>query len=640
MTLFRLVLLLTFFLSASITNKTRAQISTLRTTFGGSDIEGDPYIKATSDGGSIIVGMTYSSNSGTFSGLTNHGPASSYDIAVIKLNSQGNIQWKKMIGSSDDNYIFAVDETYNGFVVCASTYSTMDGDLTGKTSNGDWDVWMIKLGFAGDILWQKLYEGSKFDEAFSFSCTKDSGMIVAAYSRSSNTGTLTGFTNHSTFGHDLWLFKLDSLGNLEWQKLYGSTGLDIVYKVIQTSDTGYLNIGYTSGTADGDLAGTTDYGGADIWVVKTNKLGVIEWQKRFGGIGADRAYSVVQLDVGGFLISGYTESGSTGTWTSLTTFGGTSDAFVMRLDASGNLLWQKFLGGNQDEIITSILPLPDGNYLLTGHSLSSNNGSLTGVTSNGGYDVWMQKIDIAGNLLWSKLVGSTGTEVSYSASLLSNRTPIIASNHSGTMDNDLNGLTSYGSSDWFVFTTTPINGLLPVLFDGFTSKCNSQQVVLNWSTASETNTSKFDVQKRVNEDWITIGTVQAVGFSNTRKEYTFTDRNSGVTAYRLRVIDKDGSSTYSSVVNSNCAMQNVSTIAVYPNPAKEKLIVEVTVKNSGTYTLKITDAQGRMVIQKPLSLAYGFNKVSSDVSGLTNGIYSVSIVGDGLMESQSLLIVK
>jgi hypothetical protein len=158
------------------------------------------------------------------------------------------------------------------------------------------DYWIVKLDSVGNITWQKSLGGSGNDEAYTIQQTTDSGYIVAGWTIS-NDGDVTG--NHSSLTTDYWIVKLDKDGNITWQKCLGGTGYDEAFSAEQTTDGGYIVVGYTIST-DGDV--TVNHGGRDYWVVKLTSSGSITWQKSFGGTGDDWAYSVKQTSDGGYIV--------------------------------------------------------------------------------------------------------------------------------------------------------------------------------------------------------------------------------------------------------------------------------------------------------------------------------------------------
>ncbi len=150
------------------------------------------------------------------------------------------------------------------------------------------------------ISWQKCFGGSKSEEAKSIQQTSDGGYIVAGYSASTN-GAVT--ENHGD--SDYWVVKLNSTGNISWQKSFGGSYHDEARSIQQTSDGGYIVAGYSEST-DGDVTG--NHGDSDYWVVKLNSTGNILWQKSLGGSDDDEANSIQQTSDGGYIVAGYSQS--------------------------------------------------------------------------------------------------------------------------------------------------------------------------------------------------------------------------------------------------------------------------------------------------------------------------------------------
>lgn len=178
---------------------------------------------------------------------------------MVKLNATGNVEWQKTLGGSDY------------FDLAHSIQQTSDGGyiVAGESSSNDGDVtgnhglrdfWIIKLNTTGDIEWQKCFGGSNDDEARSIQQTTDGGYIVAGNSLSDD-GDVT--ENHG--GRDFWVVKLDSTGNIEWQKSYGGSNDDGAHFIRQTEDGGYIIAG-NSESNDGDVTG--NHGEGDFWIVK------------------------------------------------------------------------------------------------------------------------------------------------------------------------------------------------------------------------------------------------------------------------------------------------------------------------------------------------------------------------------------
>ncbi|MGB3074225.1 MAG: hypothetical protein WBB36_02835, partial [Chitinophagales bacterium] len=188
------------------------------------------------------------------------------------------------------------------------------------------------------IEWQKCLGGSGYEIAKSVQQTSDGGFIVAGYTESTD-GDISG--NHG--GSDYWVVKLDSHGVMEWQKCLGGSYYEFAHSVQQTTDKGFIVAGYSSSN-DGDVSG--NHGDYDYWIVKLDSTGTMEWQKCLGGSKYDAAHSIQQTSDGGFIVAG--ETGST--IGDVSGNHGSGDYWVVKLDGSGNIEWQKCLGGNDYDV--------------------------------------------------------------------------------------------------------------------------------------------------------------------------------------------------------------------------------------------------------------------------------------------------
>lgn len=325
---------------------------------GGNDSEDGAYILQTPDGGYILAGSAASSNC---SMTGNHG---GFDYWVVRLNSKGDIIWQKMYGGSQEDYATSLSMTADGGYLVAGHTLSNDGDVKGNHGGMDW--WVIKIDGTGNLIWQKCLGGSKGEEATSIKSTADGGSIIAGWEESSD-GDVTG--NHGI--GDYWLVKLDKSGNIQWQKTYGGTSLEEAWCVRVTNDGGYILAG-SSASYDGDVTGRfpSVFGGGanDIWIVKVDNAGNIQWKKCYGGTGNDFGYSIQPTSDGGYVVGGSSASSDY----DLTCNSGNLDAWVFKIDNSGNLQWQKSIGGNNADEANAIQPLNDGSFILAGYTNSSD----------------------------------------------------------------------------------------------------------------------------------------------------------------------------------------------------------------------------------------------------------------------------
>ncbi len=342
-------------------------------TFGGSDYDGTNCIQETIDGGYIVAGWTYSKNGDV---KENKGES---DIWVLKLDIDGNLEWQKTYGGSARDVAHSVCETSDGgYIVAGSSYSK-DGDVT--KNKGLADIWVIKLRIDGSIEWQKTYGGNHVDIAYSINETRDGGYIVAGWTYS--WGGLDVTENKSYNGHaDLWILKLRFDGSLEWQKTYGGMWSEYAYSFQETKDGGFIVAGCT-GSKDGDV--TENKGKVDVWIIKLQFDGSLEWQKTYGGTWSDEANSIIETIDGGYIVVGYTQS-SDG---DVIERKGEYDVWILKLNIDGSLAWQKTYGGSRSEIAKSIQETSDGGYIVAGYTYSSD-GDVT--ENKGGADVWVIKL--------------------------------------------------------------------------------------------------------------------------------------------------------------------------------------------------------------------------------------------------------
>ena len=333
-------------------------------TFGGGDYEEAYSVQQTSDGGYIVAGYTLSFGAG------------SADVFLLKTDASGNLQWAKTFGGSSDDYALSVQQTSDGgYIVAGFTYSFGAGG----------DVFLLKTDASGNLQWAKTFGGSFDDWAYSVQQTSDGGYIVA------------GFTYSFGAGGDVFILKTDASGNLQWSKTFGGGDYEEAYSVQQTSDGGYIVAGVT---------GSFGAGGSDVFLLKTDASGNLQWSKTFGGSSGDYAYSVQQTSDGGYIVAGETNS-----------FGAGGDVFLFKTDASGNLQWAKTFGGSSYEYAHSVQQTSDGGYIVAGGTYSFGAGN---------YDVFLLKTDASGNLQWAKTFGGSGWDLAYSVQQTSDGGYIVA----------------------------------------------------------------------------------------------------------------------------------------------------------------------------------------------------------------------
>lgn len=249
------------------------------------------------------------------------------------------------------------------------------------------------------ILYKKAFGGTWYDNASSVQPTPDGGMVLA--------GSISSVDGDVMLSHgntDAFIVKLDASGNLDWKHTYGGTNLDIGSSVITTSDGGYL-LGGVSQSNNYEVPSTNSTTDNNYWFAKLDASGNVQWKKTYGGSGYEVLKGVVQLSDGTYIAGGYTNS-SDG---DVTNAKGMTDCWLVKMDANGDLLWQKSYGGSDYDQLSGIVATNDGGFAFTALT-SSNDSDVTGL--HGGYDIWMVKGDAAGNVQWKKCYGGSGWEYS------------------------------------------------------------------------------------------------------------------------------------------------------------------------------------------------------------------------------------
>lgn len=329
-----------------------------------------------------------------------------YFLGNMSLFSQ-DILWEKSIGGKHADYLFdAVATADYGYILAGSSFSGKTGKKA-DSNQGDLDYWLWKMDEKGDPEWQKSYGGSGTDLLKSIALTNDGGYILAGSSNSARGGD----KKEASFGgDDFWIIKLDAGGNEQWQRTLGGKGQEQLHSIRQTTDGGYI-IGGASGSdaipAEESVPhrqytkNQNSFGNLDYWIVKLDQKGEIEWQSSFGGRFADIVRSIEQTGDGGYIVGGYSNSPESGNKTEKNY--GLGDYWVIKLDKEGKQEWQNVYGGEGDDQLYAIHQTRDGHYLLAGNSYSGTSGNKN-VANGKGSDIWLVKIDPAGEIRWQKTI--------------------------------------------------------------------------------------------------------------------------------------------------------------------------------------------------------------------------------------------
>lgn len=326
-------------------------------TYGGSEDDRGVDIIATKDGGFVLFGFSKSSD------IDVDENAGAQDFWLIKTNAEGELSWQKSFGfSGADTGNTLLQTTDNGFLITGVldvTASNGQGNFKTSEKHAGGDVWVLKLTNNGALEWSRYFGGSFTDVPFGIVETNTNEYIIAA---SSDSEDFNVSNNKGTY--DFWIFKLSNTGELLWEKSFGGSEIDEPRGITTANDGNFIVVGDTR-SSDQDV--TSNNGGADVWMIKIASDGRLIWEKNIGGSSFDVARSISKTQDGGFIISGNSRSLDAGF-----TNKGQNDAWVLKMDTNGSELWQKFVGGSENELLFDAVELEDKTIIAVGESSSSN----------------------------------------------------------------------------------------------------------------------------------------------------------------------------------------------------------------------------------------------------------------------------
>jgi hypothetical protein len=305
-------------------------------TYGGTEYESVDSLVATSDGGYVFGGGTYSFGAGDM------------DFWLIRTDATGNMEWNQTYGGTEFDSPEAMIQTSDGgYAIVGFTWSFGAG----------WaDFWLVKTDVGGNIVWNQTYGGEYWDGASSFVATSDGGYALV--------GITCDSPSLEFQPHEILLVKTDTNGNMEWNKTYGPTVADGINSLVETSDGGYAMAGSTSHIGDGR---------DDFVLIKTDELGNIQWNRTYAGPDSDYAISLVATSDSGFVIAGKTQFKA-----------GVNDIWVVKTDMYGNMEWNQTYGGTDEDSCGSVIATSDGGYAIAGGTRSFGAGN---------WDFWLVKTD-------------------------------------------------------------------------------------------------------------------------------------------------------------------------------------------------------------------------------------------------------
>ena len=297
------------------------------------------------------------------------------DIKLIRINSYGETLWEKYLGGEDyDEAYYVLNNDESSFLI------------TGKTESfgsGESDGFLMKIDENGNAIWEKYYGDLGWDELFSIDHTNDNGFIAVGK-----------ITNRDRNDFNCWVVKINDMGEVLWSKNIGNSYWDEGRSVKATKDGGFIVSGYTFSRLKH----------FDAWLIKLDSDGNEEWQKSFGGLLDDRAFSVVETIDNKFILLGFSYS-----------IGKGGEIFLVKTNNIGDIIWEKYYGKNFDDYGKQIKIIDKDKYLIIGDSFNGKN-----------YDIYLSEIDKDGNEINNKIIDNGKNEISSSLLISNNKYFILA----------------------------------------------------------------------------------------------------------------------------------------------------------------------------------------------------------------------
>jgi hypothetical protein len=316
-------------------------------TYGGAGDDRAFYAAAVADG-FVVVGSSKSFQQGET------------EAWVLRLDSEGNVVWNQTFLEGEGSEFRSVLDLDNGFLLVGNVF----------LPSGNTEGYVVRIDDEGKTSWNITLGGEDFGKLFSAVETQDGFVLV-------------GLTYSFGGDTDVWVVKIDGDGNEGWSKTYGGAMEDAGRAVALMDESHYVVAGYTNSMGNGDY---------DFLLLKIDASGNMAWNKTYGGTQSDKAYAIAET-AGGCVAVGDTRSKGEGE----------SDAWIIKVDADGNLVWDKAVGGEGFDISTCIAVSNEG-FLVGGFTFSFGNGER---------DFWLFKVDDAGSVLWSCTVGRSAFEEAY-----------------------------------------------------------------------------------------------------------------------------------------------------------------------------------------------------------------------------------
>ena len=586
----------------------------------------------TEDSGYVLAGSSTSMISGDKTVANNL----YNDYWIVRVDSLSIIEWQNAIGGNGNDILMSIIATSDGgYFLGGYSDSGISGDKT-EVNLGDDDFWVLKLDSVG----QNTIGGNSIDELYTAKQTSDGGYILGGESISDSSYDKS--ENNKGYS-DCWVVKLDSIGNIMWENSYGGGGTEHLFSLDLTNDGGFI-LGASSHSGITEDKSEIAVGADDYWIIKLDAFGNIIWDNTIGGNSWDFVKSIVTTEDNNYIVLGYSKSGIFGDKTEASV---EDDYWLLKLDSTGNILWQQTIGGSASDIGCSISFKDNGNFLIGGYSFSGISGDKTD-SLRGDTDFWILELDTLGNILWDKTLGGDGKDLIGNFIETNDGGYMVGGagycNLTGDITDPGNGSTDY----WLIKLCGDITNIIDslcentsyILPDGsITYEPGEYTVILTNIMGCDSvinitlNTHQVDPSIYIDDEtlfasdtgaleyhWMDCSNKELIEGADT---YFYSPTFSG--SYALIITDAyncvDTSDCYSIIVDDITTGKLPNKLIIYPNPASNYLIIEINDELINA-KVEIMNIEGKLISTSSLSSI----KTKIQISDFSKGIYYLRII--------------
>jgi len=559
--------------------------------------------------------------------LTGAGTTGNCDYFLVKFNPYGHAIWGSKGGGSltDRGYGVALDQQGNLFSTGHYFGQAIFGSYT-LNSSGNLDCFTAKLDTAGNYIWMK--EGKSVSQVSTRNMAVDANgnvIIVGYYGSATVDSVRFDSVKITTNGaRDIFVVKYNNDGAVQWGVTGGGSSSGEQANSVTVDAAGNIYVtGIYSDSATFSGTVLNGNGGTEIFVVKYNSNGQLVWARSAGGLKTDDGSGIALDGLGHLYVAGRFDSAATFGSTNLLSAGG-YDAFLAKYDTSGNLIWVKIGGGAGEDYLKDIECDSQGNILGTGYFTTQATFGTVPLTAVGGRDVFFIKYNPAGDVIWAKKAGGSDSDEGNRVCIDLGNNLISTGFFSTTAYFGADTLTSSGVQD--VFVSKIGNNPVPAELISFEGSLIGNKINLKWKTASELNNYGFEIEKSTdNFVFNKIVFVNGKGTSTSNHEYEFNDYNftSSKYYYRLKQIDFDGTFTYSNTIEVNVSLpSDFALYQNYPNPFNPASVIGFDLPAEMHVNLNLFNSVGELIsVLAEGNYSAGRYKVQMNASTLASGVY-------------------